>query len=391
MTVTLIGCGCGSLTQEARTVIDSAELLIGSKRLLGEYGNGKPQIEAVTASAVKNAIRNTDAENICVLYSGDSGFYSGARLLLPELAECDVCLLPGISSVQHFAARLKRPWQDWLLCSAHGVDCDAVAAVCQGRPTFFLTGGKTGPAAICRELTEAGLGFLKAYAGDDLGTERERISEGTAAELASKAFSPLSVLLVEPAPRPARRVPGIPDAEFLRAEKVPMTKQEIRAAILAKLAVSPEDVCWDIGTGTGSVAVELALCCRAVYSVEREAAALAVAEKNRIKFGAWNLRLVKGEAPAALLKHPKPDAVFVGGSGGNLRAILGTVHTANPAARICVSAITIEGLHNSYTALQALSYETEVTQISVSRSKPAGGLTLMLAQNPVWLITGYAK
>ena len=240
-------------------------------------------------------------------------------------------------------------------------------------------------------LTEVGLGFLKAYAGDDLGTERERISEGTAAELASKAFPPLSVLLVEPAPRPARRVPGIPDAEFLRAEKVPMTKQEIRAAILAKLAVSPENVCWDIGTGTGSVAVELALWARAVYSVEREAAALAVAEKNRIKFGAWNLRLVKGEAPAALSALPKPDAVFVGGSGGNLRAILGTVHTANPAARICVSAITIEGLHNSYTALQALSYETEVTQISVSRSKPAGGLTLMLAQNPVWLITGCAK
>lgn len=391
MTVTLIGCGCGSLTEEARASINGAELLIGSKRLLCDYGDGRPQTEAVTASGIINAIRSTDAENICVLYSGDSGFYSGARLLLPELGEYDVRLLPGVSSVQHFAARLQKPWQDWLLCSAHGVECDAVAAVCKGKPVFFLTGGKSGPASICRELTEAGLGFLKAYAGDDLGTERERISEGTAAKLAENAFSPLSVLLVEPAPRPARRAPGIPDEEYLRAEKVPMTKQEVRAAILAKLAVSTEDVCWDIGTGTGSVAVELALWCRAVYSVEREDAALAVAGKNRIKFGAWNLRLVQGEAPAALSELPKPDAVFVGGSGGNLRAILGTVHTANPAARICVSAITIESLHNSYTVLQALGYETEVTQISVSRSKPAGGLTLMLAQNPVWLITGYAK
>ena len=391
MTVTLIGCGCGSLTEEARASINDAELLIGSKRLLCDYGDGRPQTEAVTASGIINAIRSTDAENICVLYSGDSGFYSGARLLLPELGEYDVRLLPGVSSVQHFAARLQKPWQDWLLCSAHGVECDAVAAVCMGKPVFFLTGGKSGPASICRELTEAGLGFLKAYAGDDLGTERERISEGTAAKLAENAFSPLSVLLVDPAPRPARRAPGIPDAEFLRAEKVPMTKQEVRAAILAKLAVSPEDVCWDIGTGTGSVAVELALWCRAVYSVEREDAALAVAEKNRIKFGAWNLRLVQGEAPAALSELPKPDAVFVGGSGGNLDEIVDAIHTANPAARICVSAITIESLHNSYTVLQALGYETEVTQISVSRSKPAGGLTLMLAQNPVWLITGYAK
>ena len=391
MTVTLIGCGCGSLTEEARASINDAELLIGSKRLLCDYGDGRPQTEAVTASGIINAIRSTDAENICVLYSGDSGFYSGARLLLPELGEYDVRLLPGVSSVQHFAARLQKPWQDWLLCSAHGVECDAVAAVCMGKPVFFLTGGKSGPASICRELTEAGLGFLKAYAGDDLGTERERISEGTAAKLAENAFSPLSVLLVEPAPRPARRAPGIPDEEYLRAEKVPMTKQEVRAAILAKLAVSTEDVCWDIGTGTGSVAVELALWCRAVYSVEREDAALAVAEKNRIKFGAWNLRLIKGEAPAALSELPKPDAVFVGGSGGNLDEIVNAIHTANPAARICVSAITIESLHNSYTVLQALGYETEVTQISVSRSKPAGGLTLMLAQNPVWLITGYAK
>ncbi len=391
MTATLIGCGCGSLTEEARTAIDNAGLLIGSKRLLREYGNGKPQAEAFTASAIVNAIRDTNAENICVLFSGDSGFYSGARLLLPELAECGVRLLPGVSSVQRFAARLRKPWQDWLLCSAHGVDCDAVAAVCQGKPVFFLTGGKTGPATICRELTQAGLGFLKTCAGDDLGTERERITEGTAAEFAANVFSPLSVLLVEPAPRTARRVPGIPDTEFLRAEKVPMTKQELRAAILAKLAVKPEDACWDIGTGTGSVAVELALWCRAVYSVEREDAALGIAEKNRIKFGAWNLRLVQGEAPDALLKLPKPDAVFVGGSGGNLRAILETIHTANPAARICVSAITIESLHNTYTNLRELGCETEAVQISVSRSKPAGGLTLMQAQNPVWLITGYAK
>ncbi len=389
MTVTLIGCGCLNLTGEARAAIDKAGLLIGSARLLKEYGGGKAQAEAVTAPAIMDALRSADAEDVCVLYSGDSGFYSGARLLLPELGGFSVRVLPGVSCVQALAARLQRPWQDWLLCSAHGVDCDALSAVCQGKPAFFLTGGKTGPAEICRTLTDAGLGFLKTYAGEDLGTAQERITEGTAAELSMKSFSPLSVLLAEPAPRFRRYAPGIPDAEFLRAEKVPMTKQEVRAAILAKLAVSPEDLCWDIGTGTGSVAVELSLQGRAVYSVEREDAALAIAAQNREKFGAWNLTLVKGEAPAALDGLPRPDAVFIGGSGGNLRAILETVHTANPAAGICVSAITIEGLHNAYTALRELGYETEATQLSVSRSRPAGGHTLMLAQNPVWLITGY--
>ena len=391
MTITLIGCGCGSLTCEACAAIESAELVIGSARLLKEYGADKPQIEAVTVAAIKAAIDGADCKNICVLYSGDSGFYSGARLLLPELERHDVRLLPGISSVQTFAAKLRRPWQDWLLCSAHGVDCDAVSAVCRGRPAFFLTGGRQGPAEICRTLTDAGLGFLKVYTGEDLGTSVERITEGTAAEYAARAFSPLSVLLIEPAPRYPRRAPGIPDAAFLRAEKVPMTKQGVRAVILSKLAVSPEDICWDIGAGTGSVSIELALSCRAVYGAEREEAALHIAVQNRERFGAWNLHLIKGEAPDALAALPRPDAVFVGGSGGHLGEILEAIHAANPAARICVSAITIESLHNSYIALRELGFETEVTQLSVSRSRPAGGLTLMLAQNPVWLITGYAK
>ena len=391
MTIMLIGCGCGSLTCDARAAIDSAELVIGSARLLREYGADKPQIEAVTVPAIKAAIDGANCEKVCVLYSGDSGFYSGARMLLPELGGQDVRLLPGISSVQAFAAKLKKPWQDWLLCSAHGVDCDAVAAVCRDRPAFFLTGGRQGPAEISRTLTDAGLGFLKVYVGEELGTAAERITEGTAAEYAARAFSPLSVLLIEPAPRYPRRTPGLPDSDFLRAEKVPMTKQEVRAAALSKLAVTLEDVCWDIGAGTGSVAIELALQCRAVYGVEREEAALNIAAQNRERFGAWNLCLVKGEAPDALAALPKSDAVFVGGSGGQLGEILRAIHAANPAARICVSAITIESLHNAYSVLRELDYETEVTQLSVSRSKPAGGLTLMLAQNPVWLVTGYAK
>ena len=390
MNVTLIGCGCGDITGDARTAISEAGLLIGSKRLLDAYGEDKPQIEAVTAEAIAAAIRKADCDTVCVLFSGDSGFHSGTRLLLPLTADCDVRVIPGVSSVQLFAARLQRPWQDWLLRSAHGTDCDVVEAVCHGRPVFFLTGGKQSPATLCRELTDAGLGFLNIHVGEDLGTSRERITHASAAALAERTFSPLSVMLAESAPRPERRVPGIPDAEFLRAEKIPMTRQEIRAAALSKLGVGPKDVCWDIGAGTGSVSVELALQCRAVYGIEREAAALALAEENRKKHGAWNLRLIKGEAPAALAGLPAPDGVFIGGSGGRLREILCAVQEANPRARVCVAAITLEALHTSCITLRELAYETEVTQVSVTRSRPAGGLTLMLAQNPVYLICGAA-
>ena len=390
MSVALIGCGCGDLTEDARAAIERAGLLIGSRRLLEQYGGDKPRIEAVTVDAVMTAVRETDAEEIAVLYSGDVGFYSGARLLLPRLGDADVRVIPGVSSVQLFAARLGRPWQDWLLRSAHGTDCDVLSAVCLGSPVFFLTGGRQNPAVLCRELRDAGLGFLQVSVGEDLGTARERVTVGSAAELAEWSYSPLAVLLAEPAPRPPRRTPGIPDGEFCRAEKIPMTKQEVRAAVLSKLAVGQEELCWDIGAGTGSVSVELALQCRAVWGVEREDAALTLARENRVRHGAWNLRLVKGEAPDALEGLPKPDAVFVGGSGGKLSEILHSIHAANPAARVCVAAITLEGLQHAYATLRELDYKTDVTQLSVSRGKAAGGLTLMLAQNPVFLLTGWA-
>lgn len=391
MKVTLIGCGCGSLTQEAADVIAAADLLIGTGRLLRQHGDGKAAVEAVSAETILDALRKSDCEQACVLLSGDSGFYSGARQLLPLLGQSEgvnLRVMPGIASLQLLAARLRRPWQDWKLASAHGTDCDAVSAVCGGDPVFFLTGGKQGPDWICRELKKAGLGFLPVTVGENLGTEQEQLLTGTAGDFAEKEFAPLSVLLAEAAPRSARRIPGLPDSSFLREEKIPMTKQEVRAAALAKLAVRPEDVCWDIGAGTGSVSVELALQSRAVWAVERNEKALRIAEENRRKFGAWNLRLISGEAPDVLLDLPKPDAIFIGGSGGRLREILQVVYSTNPQAGICVTAVALETLHTACAELESLGYETEVTQIAASHSKTAGALTMMLAENPVWLITG---
>ena len=389
MTITLIGCGCGSLTCDARAAIESAELVIGSARLLKEYGDDKPQIEAVTVPAIKAAIDGANCEKVCVLYSGDSGFYSGARLLVPLLPEnSEWRILPGISSLQLLAARLGEAWQNWRLCSAHGVDCDPVWEVCHGQKVFFLTGGKLGPAELCGMLAEAGLGRLSVAVGEELGSPEERITWGSAGELSKTAFSPLSCMLAEAAPRRQPRTPGLPDSEFERTEKVPMTKQEVRAAALAKLGAGAEDICWDIGTGTGSVAVELALQARAVWAVEQNREALRIAERNREKHGAWNLHLKEGRAPEALEGLPKPDAVFVGGSGGRLEEILRTIYYVNQKARICVSAIALETLQCAIECLRKLGYETEICQIAVSRSKAAGDLTLMLAQNPVYLITG---
>ena len=160
------------------------------------------------------------------------------------------------------------------------------------------------------------------------------------------------------------------------------------ARLEAAVGITPEDICWDIGAGSGSVSVELALQTKEVWAVEREAEALTLAERNKERFRAWNLHLLPGEAPEALDAFPKPDAVFVGGSGGRLKEILCAIHAANPAARVCVSAIALETLEAATRELEALGYATEITQLSVSRSRKAGKLHMMMAQNAVWLITG---
>ncbi|MEY8387536.1 precorrin-6y C5,15-methyltransferase (decarboxylating) subunit CbiE [Oscillospiraceae bacterium 38-13] len=394
MRVTLAGLGCGgpgTMTEEVREALARADYLVGAKRLLEDLPEGLTarRDAAVRPEEITALLAAAEAREACVLLSGDTGFHSGARRLLPllEARGMEVRVLPGVSSVQCLAARLGRPWQDWVLRSAHGTDCDAAEAVCGGRPVCFLTGGTLGPGALCRRLTEAGLGNLAVTVGENLSYPEERLETGTAASLAGRDFAPLSVLLAEAAPRLPRRTPGIPDGEFLRGG-VPMTKQEVRAVLLGKLAVGPEDVCWDVGAGTGSVSVELAMQARAVWAVEREPEALDLIRANRERFCAWNLRIAEGRAPEALAGLPRPDKVFVGGSGRALAEILAAVREAGPAARVCVSAVALETVHAAMEALTALGYETEIAQISVSRARPAGKLHLLAAQNPVFLITG---
>ena len=256
-----------------------------------------------------------------------------------------------------------------------------------GCPTFFLTGGTLTPATLCTQLTGAGYGAVLATVGENLGTPAQRIVTDTVAALAQQQFAALSVLLVEACPAPPRRTPGLPDDAFIRG-KTPMTKQEVRAAVLAKLAVCPGDTLWDVGAGTGSVSVELALAAPRgqVYAVECDADACELIEQNRAKFAVQNLHLTRGLAPDALADWPAPDAVFIGGSKGNLRAIVDAVLAANPAVRLCISAIALETLQEAVAALTAHGLTAQVTQIAVSRSKAAGSLHLLMANNPVFLI-----
>lgn len=395
MRVTLASLGGGgqeTMTAECAAALRNARCILGAKRLLEHLPRGctDNRIAAVRAQELLDAILGQQGGCV-VVFSGDAGFYSGARGLLPLLAQrgIPVQVLPGVSSVQLFAARLGRPWQDWELVSAHGVDCNVIGAVSRGKPAFFLTGGALGPGELCRMLADAGLGSLSVAVGENLSGPEEKITTSTAAELAGRSFASLSVLLAEPAPRFERRSPGLPDGMFVRGQ-APMTKQEVRAAALAKLGVGPSDVLWDVGAGTGSVSVELALSAPEgqVFAVECDEDACALVRENKRKFSTWNLQLVEGKAPQALAGLPAPDAVFIGGTKGGMEDIVGQVLAKNENARICISAIALETLSAAVTALEKHGLEADVAQIAVSRTRPAGKLHLLMANNPTFLITG---
>ena len=452
MKITLIGTGCGTpatLTEEGKHALERADVILGAARVL----NGLPDACTQTGDSTREKtveakprqicdllagyVEEGTIENAAIALSGDSGFYSGARILKERILErfgdiCPVEIIPGISSVQMLAARLGIPWQDWNLVSAHGVGCDPVYEIMKGRATFFLTGGKYTADVICRELAEAGLGDLRVTVGENLtylhedknvstdtghvdsipasdpdtraehidsfsasarDTKTEYIFTGTASECAERTFSDLAVLLVDTKTQDGKRLiqprkpAGMPDDVFTRG-KVPMTKMEVRCVILGKMAVSENDVVWDIGAGTGSVSVELAMQARQVWAVERRDEAVELIRENREKFGRWNLRIAWGEAPMDLKELPDPDAVFVGGSGGHLGEILHEVWRRNGRARICISATLLETLQESLAAFAEREIEPDIVQIAVTRSEKVGGRHMMRAGNPIYIITG---
>ena len=200
--VTLIGLGGGTacgMTAEAARAMEEAEVLIGAQRMLAAASESRAEKFAeYRAEEILAIIREHMEKEIAVLFSGDTGFYSGASKLIGLLEREEIAfrVLPGLSSVQLLAARIGKPWQDWNLVSAHGTECDPVAEVRKGKDVFFLTGGKETPGSICRELAEAGYGELRAVVGEELGYPEERVRRGSVRELAGEEFKGLSVLLV---------------------------------------------------------------------------------------------------------------------------------------------------------------------------------------------------
>lgn len=412
--VTIIGAGPGNpdlLSRSALDAIGIADVVIGAHRAL--VGIDVPP-DVVRCELVKTAdivAALTDAaswQRAVVVMTGDVGLFSGARRLVEVLsgdAQVDVRVIPGISSASYLAARLARPWQDWRFASAHGVACDIVAEAERAGELFLATSGGEDPSRLSGELVQAGFGDARVTVAERLSYPDERITCATASEIAGQTFDDLNVMLIEfadgagsPVGSNASRAAssrwpyassGIPDELFIRGD-VPMTKQEVRAVALAKLRLTATDTVWDVGAGTGSVSIEAALVARAgsVWAVERNVTGVRLIRENADAFGCGNVHAVPGVAPEALAKLPVPDAVFVGGSAGELPSIVEAALEKNSQVRLCVPCVTVETLTEACALLSGSRFKGfEACQVSAARAEAVGSHHLMKAQNPVFLVS----
>lgn len=397
--VWIVGIGPGSrraMTGEVRQAIEQADCLLGAKRMLEAVaGPGQAVYNAIASGDIAQYIlSHPQYRRFAVVMSGDVGFFSGAKKLLPLLDGCETEILPGLSSLAYLCARLKTSYEDAAVVSLHGRQHNIVPDVRANSRVFVLTGGENGMQQLARTLTEAGLGHVRLSIGERLSYPEEKITRGTAAELIGGSFDPLSAALIENDCPDAVVTHGLPDSAFQRGAGtegiVPMTKSEVRAVSLSRLRLTERSVCWDVGAGTGSVAIEMALQAKngQVYAIERKSAAAELLEQNKARFSVENLTVVMGNAPEACADLPTPSHVFIGGSSGNLRRILALVLEKNPAARIVATAISLESVAELTACRAEFPFsETEVVCLQVARDKTAGAYHLMTGQNPVYIFT----
>ncbi len=402
---TLVGIGAdgqAGLGARAAGAVAAAEVLAGAERLLalfpGFRGERVP-IGKDVAAALERVAAAAEGRSVCVLASGDPLFFGIGARLVERLGAERVEVVPCASSVQWAFARARLPWEDAALLSTHGRPLAGIAArVRRARKAAVLTGGPRGPAELARHLLSYGERDLTAWLCEDLGGAGERVRRFGALESLAAAgdASPLNLVLLvreDPSWRPP---PSLP---FLREEALEMrrpraglvTKREVRAVALGLLAVRPDAVVWDVGAGSGSVALEAASLAveGRVFAVERDPESAGHCRENARRCGMDHLVVVEGEAPEALADLPAPDTVFVGGGGNAVAGIAAAaLERLRPGGRLVFAAVTLETLQDARRALAAAGIAAEISSVQVARGAPLAGRVRLEPLTQVFLVAG---
>ena len=405
--ITLAGIGMGNpdcLTKEVERAIAEADILLGADRMIAGY---QPKIEKMpyyTSEQIipylekmsKVTVGRDDIKTV-ILFSGDTGFYSGCQKLYDALLravndgrlQADVTVMPGISSVAYLAACMGENYQDAVICSMHGKELpDLAKKIRKGKRLFLLMSGLKDVHKLGKLLLNAGLTECTVTAGYQLSYPEQRIMELRPEECMQLQEDGLYICCIKnPDPERKTLTHGRKDGEFIR-DKVPMTKEEVREVSICKLKLYEGAVVYDIGSGTGSVAAEIAGLSDEikVFAVEYKEEAVSLIAQNKEKFGLDNIEIVSGKAPDGLEELPVPTHAFIGGSSGRMKEILSALYQKNSQMRVVINAISMETICEIKEVLSAFPIQNEdVVQIQASRAKRVGTYHLMQAENPVWI------
>ena len=394
--ITVIGLDGGPLSAKAEGLLEEAVLVAGGNRhleLLGVEGKRTVVLKGDLSEAL-GQIEETEGP-VVVLASGDPSFFGIVRLLVRRFGRENLRVLPGVSSVALAFARAGLTWDDAVTVSAHGRDPRRAVNVCRSHPKVaVLSSPEFGPADLARQLEGWGRTFLVA---ERLGEADERVFRGAMTEIASMEWRDPNVVLV----LDEERVLGgkgwissglkspdrwaLPEASFEHRSGM-ITKSETRALVLARLGPGPGDLVWDVGAGSGSIAIECARLGAAAIAVERDPESCTRIRENATRHGAY-VRVVEGEAPDALRDLPEPDAVFVGGSGSGFEEIV-KLCAVRARRSVVLSLITLEKIMPAGEILQVCGLEVETTLLQASRVKGIGTLHRLAAETPIFVVWG---
>lgn len=388
----IIGCGPGApeeITGHGAKLLEICHEVYAFDRIGDLYKDFKEGIIKCSYQDIEEKIRSSKAQKMAVLVSGDAGFFSMAKRLDEKFRiDFDVFFTCGISSLQYLCSKIKLSYEDVRAVSLHGREGNLPGSIAYNRYTFVLTGGANNASKILKDLKQNGLSGIKVTAGELLSMPGERILCGTVEELSEISFDSLTVLLFENENCVNRDMPLF-DKELSRNE-TPMTKQEVRWVAVNMMKIEARDVLFDIGAGSGSVAIEMARKAHEglVFAIEKKDNAFELLCKNKSDLGALNVIPVFGEALEEIRKLPVPDKVFIGGSGGNLDKLVKSLYRANEDVKILITAITLETLTEALEAFKEINFETDIVCLNCSKSKKAGSYNMMIANNPIYIIYG---
>jgi precorrin-6B C5,15-methyltransferase / cobalt-precorrin-6B C5,C15-methyltransferase len=395
--------GLSGLTEAARRRVGEADVVLGAEgtlRLLEGLSARRIALDPDMPTALKQVREAITAHKPVLVSYGDPLFYGVARYLGDRLGKDQFEVIPHVSSMQLAFARVKESWEDAYLTSLAGRPLETVIdRVRTAQKAGLFTSEEFTPARVARALLDQGIDYFRGYVCEHLGQPDERVTQAELADLAEMEFDPLNVLILVREPnRPDRvgrvgrhRLFGNPDDRFAQSQpkRALITQAEVRSIALAQLDVRATSVVWDIGAGSGSVAIEAAQLAHQgmVFALEPEPNDLALIQANAESFGVPNVRAVAGRAPEALAALPEPDAIFVGGTGRQVSPVLSAAYERlAPGGRMAVNVATVDGLATAYQTLKALAGEVQLWNITVARGIDQLDRVRFQAVNPTFLL-----